>query len=83
MVVVGCGCGVWVLDSVLDIVCGGLTVFSVGLFFVKSSAGVGVDAWLVFSGWVLFFFESWFGFPLFCFFVESLILAQDERWRRA
>ena len=28
-------------------------------------------------------FLGWFGFSLFCFCLESLILAQDERWRRA
>ena len=31
------------------------------------------------SGWLLFW--GWLGFCWFC--LESLILAQDERWRRA
>ena len=35
----------------------------------------GWDRWAGFFGW--------FGFSLFCFCLESLILAQDERWRRA
>ena len=35
-------------------------------------------------GWVLFFLVWLWGLkPLESFFVESLILAQDERWRRA
>ena len=35
---------------------------------------------------VLFVLFAWFGLSrlmLYAFFVESLILAQDERWRRA
>ena len=35
---------------------------------------------------VLFVFFAWFRLSrlnVFAFFVESLILAQDERWRRA
>ena len=48
--------------------------------------GVGLGFGLVFwalywlcSGWLLFW--GWLGFCWFC--LESLILAQDERWRRA
>ena len=79
MVVVGCGCGVWVLDSVLVDV------------FVTGSCGVGCG-WLVWvvclcglvvagSVGLVVFLGVVLGFLRFC--VESLILAQDERWRRA
>ena len=66
MVVVGCGCGGWVLDSVLVDV------------FVTGSCGVGCG-W--FCGVGCCFLGVVLGFLRFC--VESLILAQDERWRRA
>ena len=64
---------VWVL-FVNSIVC--LFVFVLCLFFVFECFWLGLLAerfvWLVFLG-----------FNVFCFCSESLILAQDERWRRA
>ena len=88
--VVGCGCGVWVLDSVSDIFVMSVGCLAGGFCFF---CGVGVVGWvfLFFGVWLFWF--CWNGWVLFCFlrvvlgflqvFVESLILAQDERWRRA
>ena len=79
MVVVGCGCGVWVLDSVLvDVFVTG----SCGAWLWLARVGC-VPVW-VGCGWfcgVGCFLGVVLGFLRFC--VESLILAQDERWRRA
>ena len=58
----------------MGVVCELDSVFFVLSFFVLFLF-FGWDRWAGFFGW--------FGFSLFCFCLESLILAQDERWRRA
>ena len=59
----------------MGVVCELDSVFFVLSFFVLFLF-FGWDRW---AGLLL----GWFGFSLFCFCLESLILAQDERWRRA
>ena len=85
-----CGLVVCVLDSVFFcFVCVGLSwfvlVFGVGwffLFFVFFDADdFGTFCFLIVGVcfcWIVFWLE-----PFFWFLLESLILAQDERWRRA
>ena len=63
----GFGC-VWFLGFCFVLVC-------LALFVV----GVGLGFGLVF--WTVVLVGAVFGFDWFC--LESLILAQDERWRRA
>ena len=69
------------------------------LFCCIFLVGFWILVFLVFGGWLFltggaaflvvllvfcFLFESFWAFcKIFWFFVESLILAQDERWRRA
>ena len=51
------------------------------VFFVLSFFCFVLFLFFGWDRWAGFF--GWFGFSLFCFCLESLILAQDERWRRA
>ena len=60
------------LVGVFALACCGL------VFFLR--AFLCACAWLSFLGWLCVFIVSLLGSPVF---VESLILAQDERWRRA
>ena len=59
------------------VVCGFWGLFCFGL--PGSLFGVGLGFGLVF--WTVVLVGAVFGFDWFC--LESLILAQDERWRRA
>ena len=71
------------------VVCGFWGLFCFGLpgpRFFCFVVGVGLGLGLDFLDCVLTFFgvlACWLGFLVCWFCLESLILAQDERWRRA